>query len=363
MADEDVLPTYGHLFADPVRSTDESRSVYSPAAYLADLLQLVDDYFEDAAITRNRPGIREIPLDPEHTDTELPYLDVVNDVLAARLRNGLDVDANEVLRTTTFPFTLPFSREDTRRRHLLRHAAVAPVRLYRQFATDPDPDVVARELLGLTADDVAAATTPLTGETEVAAAYRLTEGEGTAALAEVARFREQTGLSAAGLEELLLQNLSVASAEAAEQSERILATAFFVNQGQGPATVAADGIRLTWGEGSVPWEWFERARRFVRLAGRIGMSFTDLDLILRTCCDNVLNAAAVRTIATVRHLQDVLAVPVDVVCSLVAPMPTLGVGDGETPADLSAGRSTPAGPAPRARSSFSDRSPTPRTRA
>ena len=56
--------------------------MYSPAAYLADLLQLVDDRFEAAALTETRRRIREIPLDAANTFTEVPYLDVVNEVLA-----------------------------------------------------------------------------------------------------------------------------------------------------------------------------------------------------------------------------------------------------------------------------------------
>ena len=38
--------------------------------------------------------------------------------------------------------------------------------------------------------------------------------------------------------------------------------------------------------------------------------------------------------AVVKHLAASLDVPVDVVCSLVAPMDTLGLGDGDAPADL-----------------------------
>ena len=54
------------------------------------------------------------------------------------------------------------------------------------------------------------------------------------------------------------------------------------------------------------------------------MPFTDLDLVLRSLCGNVLDRAAVRTLAVVRHLAATLELPVDVVCSLVAPMDTLG---------------------------------------
>ena len=61
---------------------DQARSVYSPAAYLADLLQLVEDRFEHAALLEARRRIKDIPLDAANTFTEVPYLDVVNEVLA-----------------------------------------------------------------------------------------------------------------------------------------------------------------------------------------------------------------------------------------------------------------------------------------
>ena len=47
------------------------------------------------------------------------------------------------------PVALPFSLADLRRRKYLQLAGVAPERLYRRFAPEPDPDVVAREYLGL----------------------------------------------------------------------------------------------------------------------------------------------------------------------------------------------------------------------
>ena len=64
------------------------------------------------------------------------------------------------------------------------------------------------------------------------------------------------------------------------------------------------------------------------------MPFIDLDLVLRSLCANVLDRAAVRTLAVVRHLSSALDIPVDVACSLVAPLNTLGIGDDEDPADL-----------------------------
>nr|WP_296377288.1 hemopexin repeat-containing protein [Pseudonocardia sp.] len=334
MTDAESIPSYEGMFFEAARASAEATSVYSPAAYLADLLQLVDDHFQDASILRNRPGITRVPLDPAHTDTEVPYLDVVNDVLAQRLAEELGENAYEAMLTLPYPLTMPFSREDVRRRRVLHHAGVPAAQVYRQFAPAPDADVVARECLGLTPQDVDAVTTVLPGDRHVLAGFGLPPDANLSVLDEVEKFLERTGMAADDLRELLFQNLSQAATDPAGDTERVLATGFFVNNGQTPVSVTADGKRLTCGDAPVPWQWFERTARFVRLAGKIGMSFTDLDLVLRTCCGNVIDGAALRVTAMIRNLQDLYQLPLDVVCSLVAPMSTSGIGDADIPADL-----------------------------
>ena len=79
------LPTYPTLFGPTdFEIAEEGRSIYSPAAYLADLLQLVDDSFEATSIDldERRPDIRHsLQLDGDNTFTVVPYLDIVNRVL------------------------------------------------------------------------------------------------------------------------------------------------------------------------------------------------------------------------------------------------------------------------------------------
>jgi hypothetical protein len=82
------MPSYVTMFDDPVTAPeDESRSVYSPAAYLANLLQLLEDVHggAPAELLARRPDIERVPLDAANTSTELPYLEIVNDVLGSQL--------------------------------------------------------------------------------------------------------------------------------------------------------------------------------------------------------------------------------------------------------------------------------------
>jgi len=260
----------------------------------------VEDRFERAALLEARRRIKDIPLDAANTFTEVPYLDVVNEVLAENVAVKQGEDAYTTMAGMTAvasPVAMPFSLADLRRRKYLQLAGVAPERLYRQFTPEPDPDVVAREYLGLSREIAELVTTAAGAEADVKAHYRL-DGAEFSTLKPVGRFLAVTGLSAPELAELLFGRLSVRALDGRGRSERVMASAFFVNQGGPPVGVSADEDTLVWDEGpeSEPWRWFDRVHRFVRLARVAGLAFTDLDLVLRSLCDNVLDERAVRTV-------------------------------------------------------------------
>lgn len=331
MSSEVSLPSYEQLFGElDIRPADESRSVYSPAAYLADLLQLAGP-----ELTQRRPDLDDTPLDSEHTYTELPYLDIVNQVLAREVAPS-GTDAFEALAGLRYPFLAPFSLGRERLRQCLRELGVEPVDLYRQFAPDQDPDLVAREYLGLSPADVAMVTTPLADGPELRECYHLDPAadDPFAELVDAARFRRATSLTAAELRELLSGTLSAAATNGTA-TELAEAGGFFIHQGA-PVTLDEDERQLIAPDGTdrIPVGWFDRVNRFVRLARRTGLTFTELELVLRTCCGNRIDLAGLRAIAVVRWLRQAYDQPVDVVVSLVAPMPVLGVGSGEAPMDL-----------------------------
>jgi hypothetical protein len=75
----------------------------------------------------------------------------------------------------------------------------------------------------------------------------------------------------------------------------------------------------------------DRAVRFVRLARKTGLAFPDLDLLLRSCCGGALDRAALRTVAALLAIGRGADLPIDVACSLVAPLDTAGLdGTGTT---------------------------------
>src|SRR5215510_8844307 len=88
---------------------NEARSVLSPAAYLVDLLQLRDR--ENGNVTTDyherRPDVRRILLDQASTFTEIPFLDVANEVMG-NLVDGDPLTRSLVLADALFPPPLPF---------------------------------------------------------------------------------------------------------------------------------------------------------------------------------------------------------------------------------------------------------------
>ncbi len=334
------LPTYEQLFGDlDFKKGDEARSIYSPAAYLTDLLQLLDDYFENADIDDRRADIKGILLNAENSFNQTPYLDIVNRVLEHRIGPKVYDD----LRMARYPFNMPFDLAHERAKLYLAFMELNPQDLFRQFLTRHDGnsrEKIAREVLGLPVQAYRNIVMP-GSQSEVAAYYGLSNTNEFIFPFKVERFLQITGLSGVELRELLFQQLSETSTNPSGRAERSEAGRFFIHHGLGGyADLDANEEHIIWLEASEEspfeaWQWFERVNRFVRLAQRTGLSFTDLDCILRNCCDNTLGHDQLGTIALVRHLHKTYELPIDVVCSLISgSMNTLGQGNEKEPQDL-----------------------------
>ncbi|MFI9155449.1 neuraminidase-like domain-containing protein [Streptomyces sp. NPDC053367] len=113
------IPSYQDLFGGlDYLSCPHCRSVLSPAAYFVDLMRITDEhvthpnmYTIPAGMTleQRRPDLFSLPLNCENTDTELPYLRVVNEVLEQKLKLDLGTDVYPALALAPYPFNLPFN--------------------------------------------------------------------------------------------------------------------------------------------------------------------------------------------------------------------------------------------------------------
>ncbi|WP_214107889.1 hemopexin repeat-containing protein [Acrocarpospora catenulata] len=304
MAGNDALPSYEELFDDSDldrRQEDEARTVYSPGAYLAELLTFLDNVLEQPSVLgeNRRADLKRIFLDAENTFGESPYLDIVIELLE-KLAGG---QPYQLMRRLEHPFGMPFSLDEERFKTYLRRLRTGPDELYRIFAPVADADTVARLFLGLSTDAVSHLTRPA-DEARIKAFYGLTAQDPLTPLAKVETFKQLTGLSALELRELLGDP---------EDTERP-AKESYANQGGAPVTVSADGAELR----GTTLGWYDRVSRIVRLARWTGLGLADLDRVLTTCCGGELNAAALRTTALVAHLRSGYDLTVDGVCGLVA---------------------------------------------
>jgi len=171
----------------------DCQSVLSAAAYLVDMLYFlsqrkIDDQTDSVknVLLKRRPDIAQILLTCQNTNTELPYIDLVNEILEAAVAPG-DPDTDPALRQTTdklqttlttpelnafpehvnrsayntlaktasvYPWVLPFELPLAEARTYLGQLSVDRARLMKLFTPQPDyqPNQVspfAVEMLGL----------------------------------------------------------------------------------------------------------------------------------------------------------------------------------------------------------------------
>jgi peptidoglycan hydrolase-like protein with peptidoglycan-binding domain len=184
------VPTWHALFhEDAICDCTHCRSVYSPAAYLVDLLHFLElsapapggDAPLDVLL-RRRPDIAQLKLTCENTNTEIPYVDLVNEILeslvvsldqrsipafdtegatAGELRAAPQHTSGDAYVTpdapsararldrAVYPWTLPFDGPLAAARADLRHLGVDRADLMAAFDDGPLPNALAAERLGL----------------------------------------------------------------------------------------------------------------------------------------------------------------------------------------------------------------------
>lgn len=133
-------PNYSEIFGSPdICECAHCRSVYSPAAYFVDLLRFLWRGAKNAdglspldMFIKRRPDLLHLPLTCENTNTVIPYIDLVNEVMeyytfhglldkhaaydtgettADELRanpQNLEPRAYRILKNAVYPFSLPY---------------------------------------------------------------------------------------------------------------------------------------------------------------------------------------------------------------------------------------------------------------
>jgi hypothetical protein len=145
------MPEWQTLFGSlDLCQCEHCRSVYGPAAYFVDLLQLINHKPLEGekpltVLKERRPDLTHIKLTCENASTPLPYIDLVNEILeyyvvnqkltknAAKNTEGITAEALRVnpqhtetdaytrLKDAVYPFSAPFDRDIEIARVYLNH--------------------------------------------------------------------------------------------------------------------------------------------------------------------------------------------------------------------------------------------------
>lgn len=320
--DASLLTLFGSLEA---ADCEHCLSVYSPAAYLTDILHFLESRSDlaYAELVRRRPDLTGLLLNCENTNTPLPYVDLVIELLentvkpaptgqlprvyqttatAAELAANpehINLNAYELLKNAVYPVSLPFQRELEESRTYLNHLGLPRHQLMSIFFAGKetvafDDAAIAMEYLGFSPQEKDILTGAKTGAGgansgpwnffgfDKAIGFQgindplgapISSGDWVSVLSgRVDIFLQQTGLS---YTELL-----------------VLLACRFINPKTGNApnisivahpTAEADTVQLNLLKlnGLVETDLI-RIHRFVRLQRKLKCSFQDLDKIFKT---------------------------------------------------------------------------------
>lgn len=335
---------------------EHCRSVYSPAAYLVDLLRYLDmpDADRVRAIEQSlrrrgapvpeyqrlrqpplqvllarRPDLADLPLTCANTQTPLPYIDLVNELLEAHVTGRSathdtgdtpadvlkavpqhrDRDAYARLREAVHPLTLPFHEPLAVARAYLGHLGVSRLDLLRTFARpDSNPGVRLAETLGLSPEELLLIATP-TVEPWRQLGFAAEQEGGRPYLEILTRVPELLERAGIGLTEL----------------SALLGTRF-LNEDAGIKLVMPspdcdlERVRIA----GLDELKLSRLLRLLRLRRRVGLGPLDLDRALFALGARDLDAAVLGRIAALQDLARLLDRPIPDLLALWATLDTFG---------------------------------------
>ncbi|HAJ62758.1 MAG TPA: hypothetical protein DCP31_28940, partial [Cyanobacteria bacterium UBA8543] len=320
---QQAIPGYDRLFGNlDYIECEPCRSVFGPAAYFVDLMRFVEELVternpgipEAHRLENRRPDLFNLKLDCANTNDLIAYIDLVNEALETIVATPANPNADRVLHDANFPSNLPYNVPLEEIRTYLSQLKLSLCEIYQTFETSPPTKTTAisRERLNLSLSEFEIVRTELTAPINLRQYYGLGNTQTLASLATVSTFLEKTGLSRQELNELLFQDL-----DQYEVNQLRLSRLFFINQ-------ADDGLshlQIKTGESDpnsfyqVPQEQLvnlspaklDRIYRFVKLARKLGWSFTDLDWALRSLHFNqsperVLYFDGVNDVVTVQNV-------------------------------------------------------------
>jgi hypothetical protein len=338
---------------------DHCNSVYSPAAYLVDLLRYLSfgrpDRLEKllekmrqrnaspaaiASVRRSppldvllarRPDLAHLPLTCENTNTALPYIDLVNELLEATIagtsaafdtgKTPADVlravpqnilrAAYEKLQQAVFPISLPYHQPLALARAYLGHLGVTRLELLQALARGRAGarEAILAESLGMSPEELSLVSTPPRELWQHFGFASESDGEGkrfSETLERVPAFLDATGITFQSLIDLLSTRFI--------NGDNVMALASSAPDCSPDAMrmVGLDDTRLS------------RMLRLLRLQRRLGWKLIDLDRALSAFGATELDTAVLEKISDAREVARRLNRPLVELLVLWAPLDTWG---------------------------------------
>lgn len=204
---------------------DECKSIFGPAAYLVDLLRIIDQGItkpnpgipEGLHLFDRRPDIEKIELTCDNTNNLVPYLQIVNNLMATTLENALRQsnsligdDVYLTLANSYYPFNLPFNLPLEQIETILgnKDVALSDVGAVLSNSTTMSADQ-ARKILGFSLETLNNLISPAPADLDavLSANYGLPVSD-LSTLSQVSVFLDQSSLSLTDLKQVLTENLS-----------------------------------------------------------------------------------------------------------------------------------------------------------
>lgn len=331
------LPGYAEFFgSQDFCACRHCQSILGPAAYFVDLMRFVDQYVTQRHFTgkpahplrlqNRRPDLWALPLTCENTNTVVPYLTVIDEILENAIAREAgyagDVAARAAVEAKvyrdTLPaavdgFTQPFHLAFEELRAFLDHLETSLADVAE--AGKATGDVLARLRLALPPKDHLLVTTPDDLLASLTRVYGLpfAEAGGTIAKLDAQALLGPTGVGRDELGALVATRFVTANG----------AVAIAIRGEKRSAESVQNDVERVEG---LTRAALDRLHRFVRLWRATGWTIGELDLVLAGLAPAggppPLDAAAVRAVAQIHRLRERLDVPVEELAALYALLST-----------------------------------------
>ncbi len=364
-----AIPSYQDLFgSQSFCECEHCSSVYSPAAYLVDLLQ----YLRQSPVTKRLDGkvyvkiikngqpftktgldvlferradLGDIRLDCKNTNTVMPYIDLVNEIFERTVAAVTDSTqyqtswteaelktnpehilgtAYDTLAQTTFPLTLPFSLWNVEAGHYLQHLDMPRWQLMNTVKNIPAAgsshfEQIHFAYLGLATVDVEILRGASAYSGSLAAVGRMWGYDSSgwrSRLARVSQFLQRSGLSYNELRQLLQVALITADGQVV------------IDFSDAESACDIDGAVLRYrvddviDTGLLATNTFDQIQRFLRLPLKTGWTIWELGRVLTGLGSRQLTIKALTQVAVIKRVADALALDVIEVVSWWADLDT-----------------------------------------